>query len=135
MKIFDYNNKENIISIKAKGVITAKQFLNVYQKIKTSEEYRKVDLKIMIYHTKDSRYSDEILNNRDIYKTALTNLLEIYPSITKADIIDNPIDTAKQMVLDNNLDCENYKSKLFCTNDAALNWIKKSVYGKWDEND
>ena len=137
MKIFDYNSEDNIISIKADGVVTAKQFIKVSFDIKTSDEYDKNKLKIMIYHTKDSRYSDEILNNREIYKTAIYNLLDIYPTITKADIIDNPLDTAKQMVLDNTIKNDNFKSHLFCTNDAALKWVKGSVFslGKTDEDD
>lgn len=120
MFTIDYNYLDFIIRIELKGNI---QIEEINEMAKTLKENTQRDVYYFLSDARNATYSfgvDDIQN--------LEKMLYQYinPQITKYEalIINKPLDVAKSTLFNKERAGHNFKSKIFSTEEAAIEWLK-----------
>lgn len=119
-----FNPELEILEVVYSGIITFED-LNVHgTKIMNNKEIpRKLNI---LTDARNAIYDYNNINNL-LMMEHMKKHLEPYVFVKNAILHLKPIETAISMIVENEILINNYKQKIFYTEEAALNWLKNNT--------
>jgi hypothetical protein len=115
-----FNQEKFLLEVIYEGIITLDELVEYGRQI-SSEKSLPRNLKIITDATR-AKYniSPQEVN---IVKEALMRDLEDFESIKFAYVYENPTGVALSLLLEQRMDSQNFKHKVFSTHSAAIEWL------------
>ena len=115
-----FDDKNGILSVKARGNIDFWELLDLYKSIETNDKFPR-KLKIII-DTLKTKFDFPVEYNEDISK-AIKNVIKKYDFIKEAIVVDEPDETSVELMFDDKFVFENFSFKIFNNLKAAQKWL------------
>lgn len=115
-----YNDQLNILQTKTGGELTIEEILGHYNEIRRNDTYPR-DLKVLI----DCRLTRLAVKLDDVEKIieAAKSAIPKYKRMKEAILIAAPYETVIATLFEQNARFENYRFKVFNSENAALVWL------------
>ncbi len=121
MRNYSYNEKSKILELRTIGVIKIDDIISHYAELNDDGSLPR-NLKVLI----DCRGTqlDIKVNEISLTKDSVKKVLLKFKSIKEAILVDKPFETVVATLFkDYNSDLESYSFRIFCTENAAKNWL------------
>lgn len=115
-----FDDKNGILSVKARGNIDFWELLDLYKSIETNDKFPR-KLKIII-DTLKTKFDFPVEYNEDISE-ALRNVVKKYDFIKEAIVVDESDETSVTIMFDDKFVFENFSFKIFNNLKAAQKWL------------
>ncbi len=117
---FNFNKSEQILYVECSGKIEINDMFKYVKKLGNDDTLPR---KLLIIE--DARKSDVQFTEKQLPElvTKLEDILPKYKTIRHSVIHSDPLNTAYAIILDNNVEKENYRLKVFSTVQAAKKWL------------